>query len=40
MSSRKLITFFKENLLQWKRKMGNSNKFVKIYDEYLNQPEG
>lgn len=40
MSSRKAITNFKDNLVVWKKKIGNSNKFVKIYSEYLNQPEG
>ena len=40
MSNRKSITTFKESLIHWRRKMGNSNRFIKIYNEYLNQPEG
>ena len=34
------MNLFKEKILNWKNKVGNNNKFVKIYSEYINNPEG
>jgi hypothetical protein len=34
------FSHFKEKLAIWNKKLANSNKFLKIYNEYLNNPEG
>jgi hypothetical protein len=40
MESKQFVNSFKENISNWKSKMGTSNKFVKVYNEYINIPEG
>ncbi len=34
------FSHFKEKLNTWNKKLASSNKFLKIYNEYLNNPEG
>jgi hypothetical protein len=40
MSSKFFISNFREKLSYWLNKVGGSNKFIKIYNEYVNSPEG
>jgi hypothetical protein len=40
MSSKDFITNFKEKILNWNSKLNSSNKFVKIYNDFVNNPEG
>jgi hypothetical protein len=39
MNSKINVISVKENISQWKSKMKQSDYFVKIYQEYVNQPE-
>lgn len=39
MSKKTNILGLKESLTFWKSKMKNSEKFVKIHQEFINQPE-
>lgn len=41
MLSKNLVNIFREKSANWTEKLGNSsNKFVKIHNEYMNNPEG
>jgi hypothetical protein len=40
MTSNNFIFNFKEKLSNWKSNIGETNRFVKIYGEYVNNPEG
>jgi hypothetical protein len=40
MNSKFFISNFKEKLSYWVNKIGKSDKFVKVYNEYVNCPEG
>ena len=40
MNSKINVINVKESLSQWKSKMRNSDHFVRVYHEYVNQPEG
>ena len=39
MNSKSNILVLKEQINNWKSKMKNSDKFVKIFAEHVNQPE-
>lgn len=39
MNSKINVISIKEQISQWKGKMKQSDHFVKIYQEYINQPE-
>jgi hypothetical protein len=39
-TSNNLFFNFKETLTTWNNKMGDTNRFVKIYGDYVNNPEG
>jgi hypothetical protein len=39
-TNRKSVTTFKENIINWKKKLHNSKRFIKIINDYINQPEG
>lgn len=40
MSSKFFVANFKEKLNYWNRVIGDSTKYLKIYNEYVNNPEG
>jgi len=40
MTSNNFIFNFKEKLSNWKTNIGESNRFLKIYGDYVNNPEG
>lgn len=40
MSSKDFITHFREKIINWNNKLYSSNKFVKIYNDFVNNPEG
>jgi hypothetical protein len=40
MNSKNFYSEFSEKLNVWKKMLGKSNNFVKIYNEYINNPEG
>jgi hypothetical protein len=40
MISTEFMNLFRENIQTWKNKIGINNKFIKIYCEYINNPEG
>ena len=40
MSSKQFVNNFRENITNWKSKIGSTNRFVKINNEYINNPEG
>ncbi len=39
-SDKIFIHDYKEKISHWNRKVDNSDKFIKIYNEYVNNPEG